>query len=286
MRLRQDVLALVAATACWGSSVVTVKVASRGLTTWAVTAIELITTMAILGAVVLIGRITLSKPSWGLVFAGVLEPTLAYVLINGGLARTSGTHAAIIIGLQSLMVVALAALIHRQVPTRRVMLGLALALAGLIAVTSTHSSGSPTITGDVMVLLGVACAAGYVVVAHGVAQRYEAVELTFYQFVFGSLALVPFVAFSLASTHQGLVAQASANEIGAAVATGIFASALGFLLYNKALQGISPTLAGAGLTLIPVFGVIFAAIFLGETLTLTIVLGGLLVITGVAISTT
>ena len=75
-------------------------------------------------------------------------------------------------------------------------------------------------------------------------------------------------------------------EIGAAVATGIFGSALGFLLYNKARQDISPTLAGAGLTLIPVFGVIFAAIFLGETLTLGIVLGGLLVITGVAIATT
>ena len=49
---------------------------------------------------------------------------------------------------------------------------------------------------------------------------------------------------------------------------------------------MSPTLAGASLTLIPVFGLIFSALFLGEALTLGIILGGLLVVTGVAISTT
>jgi hypothetical protein len=81
MRLRKEVLALVAATACWGSTVVTIKIASRGLTTWAVTAIELITTLVILGAVVLAGRITLGRPTWGLVLAGVLEPALAYRLL-------------------------------------------------------------------------------------------------------------------------------------------------------------------------------------------------------------
>jgi len=286
MRPRREVLALVAATACWGSTVVTVKVASRGLTTWSLTAIELTTTVVILVAVVAIGRVALSRPSWGLVAAAILQPALAYSLINAGLARTSGTHGAILIGLESLAVVALAAVIHRQVPSRRVVVGMALALAGLLAVTATHGSGSPTALGDVLVLLGVVCAAGYVVVAHGLSERYEAVEFTFYQFVFGSVALVPVVAFTLRGAHGGILGTATPQEVGAAVATGVFGSALGFLLYNTALQDISSTLAGAGLTLIPVFGVVFSAIFLGETLTLGILLGGLLVVAGVALATT
>ena len=286
MRLRREVLTLVAATACWGSSVVTVKVASRGLTTWSLTAIECMSTVLVVGAVVVVGRVRLSRPSWGLILAGFLEPTLAFSLINAGLARTSGTHGAIIIGLQSLIVVALAAVLHRKVPSRRVMLGLGLALVGLVAVTATHGSGSPTTVGDVMVLLGDACAAGYIVTAHGLAERYGTVELTFYQFAFGTAPLIPVLAFSLHSTQQSIIASATPLEVGAAVATGIVGSAFGFLLYNKALQDISPSLAGAGLTLIPVFGVIFSAIFLAESLTLGILLGGLLVVTGVAVSTT
>ena len=286
MRLRSEVLALVAATACWGSSVVTIKIASRGLTPWAVTAIELTTTLIILTAVVIIGRIKLSKPSWGLAFAGFLEPTLAYVLINSGMARTSGTHASLVIGLQSLLVVIMAAVFHKHIPSRRVMLGLAIALAGLIAVTTTRGSGTPTFVGDALVFIGVLCAAAYILVAHGISEKYDSVELTFYQFLFGSLALVPIISYSVYNTHESIIAGATTLEIGAAIVTGIFGSALGFLLYNKALQDVSPTLAGASLTLIPVFGVIFSAIFLGESLTLGIMLGGLLVVVGVAISTT
>jgi drug/metabolite transporter (DMT)-like permease len=285
MRLRKEVLALVAATACWGSAVVTIKVASRGLTSWAVTAIELTTTLVILTGVVIIGRIRLSKPSWGLAFAGFLEPTLAYILINSGLARTSGTHASLVIGLQSLLVVIMAAVFHKHIPSRRVMLGLAIALAGLIAVTTTRGSGTPTFAGDALIFLGVLCAAAYILVAHGISEKYHSVELTFYQFFFGSLALVPFITFSVYNTHQSIIAGATPLEIGAAVTTGIFGSALGFLLYNRALQDVSPTMAGASLTLIPVFGVIFSALLLGESLTLAIILGGLLVVTGVAIST-
>ncbi len=286
MRLRKEVLALVAATACWGSSVVTIKIASQGLTTWAVTAIELTTTLVILAGVVVVGRVKLSKPSWGLAFAGFLEPTLAYVLINGGMARTSGTHASLVIGLQSLLVVIMAAVFHKHIPSRRVMFGLALALAGLIAVTSTRGSGTPTFSGDALVFLGVLCAAAYILVAHGVAEKYDSVELTFYQFLFGSLALVPVITYSVYNSHQSIVAGATPWQIGAAMTTGLFGSALGFLLYNKALQDVTPTLAGASLTLIPVFGLIFSALFLGEALTLGVLFGGMLVVAGVAISTT
>ena len=286
MRMRTEVLALVAATACWGSSVVTIKIASRGLTPWAVTAIELTTTVIILAAVVLVGRVKLTKPSWGLAFAGFLEPTLAYILINSGMARTSGTHASLVIGLQSLLVVIMAAIFHKHIPSRRVMFGLALALAGLIAVTSSKGGGTPTLAGDLLVFIGVLCAAAYILVAHGVSEKYGSVELTFYQFLFGSLALVPFITFFVYNTHQSIVVGATPFEIGAAALTGLFGSALGFLLYNRALQDVSPTLAGASLTLIPVFGLIFSALFLGESLTLGIILGGLLVVTGVAISTT
>ena len=285
MRLRTEVIALVAATACWGSSVVTVKVASRGLTSWALTAIELTTTLLVLAAVVVFGRIKLTKPSWGIAFAGFLEPTLAYVLINSGMARTSGTHAAIVIGLQSLLVVVLAAVLHKHLPSKRVMLGLAIALTGLIAVTSSKSSGAPTVFGDALVLIGVTCAAGYIVLAHGLAEKHDAVEFTFYQFVFGTLALIPLVGYALYSSHQSIIANATPLQLGAAVATGIFGSALGFLLYNRALQDVSPALAGSGLTLIPVFGVIFSALFLGESLTIGVIIGGLLVIAGVTVST-
>jgi drug/metabolite transporter (DMT)-like permease len=284
MTSRRSVVAMVAATICWGSSVVTIKVASRGLSTWAVTGIELATTVVILIGVVLVRRLPLRRPSWTLALAGILEPTLAYTLINGGLARTSGTHGSIIIGSQSLLVVVMSSLLHRKVPSRRVFVGLALALTGLVAVTATRSSGAPTALGDAMVFIGVLCGAGYVVLAHGLADRYDAIEFTFYQFAFGTVALVPVLALALHQAHRSVLGGASTGEVAAAFATGVVGSALGFLLYNTSLQGISPAAAGIGLTLIPFFGVVFSAIFLGEAVTLGIVVGGILVIAGVSLS--
>lgn len=65
---------------------------------------------------------------------------------------------------------------------------------------------------------------------------------------------------------------------------GVFASALCFVLWNAACKSLGVVKATIGLYLTPIIGVIFAALFLGETITIMEVVGGAIIIAGVALA--
>lgn len=285
MTSRAGPAALLMATAAWGSVIVTIKIAARGLPVLTITLIEVAATLAVLGAVIGLrpGRRRLPRPSKALAIAGVLEPGLSYPLINAGLARTSGTHAAVIIGLESVLVVILAAAVARARPSGRVLLALTLAVGGA-AFLGGSDGGTATTGGDLLVFVGVLTAAAYVIVAQQLAASFDAVLLTFYQFLFGGVVIVAVTAVSLAIEGGSLLGDPSAGELAAAVATGVLGSAIAFVLYNWSLSRVSATLAGTALTLIPVFGIVFSASFLGEAITISTVVATVVVLTGVSLA--
>lgn len=65
---------------------------------------------------------------------------------------------------------------------------------------------------------------------------------------------------------------------------GILASALCFVLWNVACKSLGVVKATIGLYLSPIVGVIFAAIFLGERVTLMELVGGGVIVMGVALA--
>ena len=134
--------------------------------------------------------------------AALLEPGLTYLLINAGIARTSGAHAAVLIGLESAFVVLLSAILTRTVPRPAVLLGLGSAVVGAVLLTE-GGGGQASLAGDVLVLVGILAAAGYVVVASAVAVRMDAVTLTGYQFVVGWLVTVPLLRCFWAGRARG-----------------------------------------------------------------------------------
>lgn len=275
-------VALIAATACWGSVVVTVKVAARGLSPVGITLIELGTSALTLTVVLLVRRRRLPRPTLGLIGAAALEPGLAYLLINAGIAGTSGSHAALIIGLESVVVVLLSAAVTRSRPPVPVLLGLAAAVAGA-AVLAGSPTGNASVEGDALVLAGVLAAAGYVLVAQRLVRQFDALTLTGYQFIVGTLVSAPVLALLAVTGEEGLGRPDLASVLAAAV-SGLVGSTAAFLLYNWALGSVPAALAGTSLTLIPVFGVAFAAIALGEPVTSRTIVAGLAVLAGVAIT--
>jgi drug/metabolite transporter (DMT)-like permease len=257
--------ALVGAAALWGSSVVTTKLAARGLPTVTITLIEIATAVAVLGGLLLLRRTRLPGPSRSLVLAGILEPGLSYPLINAGLARTSGGHAALVIALESVLVVGLDAAIERTRPTRRVGAALMVTTTGVVLLTG-DAGGSATVGGDLLVLAGVGGAALYVVVAQRQVATVDPLTLTFFQFLFGGLAFLPIAALA-AGRPDRLLGDATTSHVAAATATGVFGSAGAFLLYNWALRRVSAAVAAISVALVPVFGIGFSAVSLDESVT-------------------
>jgi drug/metabolite transporter (DMT)-like permease len=85
----------------------------------------------------------------------------------------------------------------------------------------------------------------------------------------------------IVTIHGGI----GAKYWGAALLTALIGSVLAFMLYNWSLARVSVGVAGMAINLIPVFGVLFAYIFLGETLQGLAIIGAVLVFLGLALFT-
>lgn len=77
----------------------------------------------------------------------------------------------------------------------------------------------------------------------------------------------------------------SALAWSAAVGLAVACTALAFLLYFRLAERIGPQRASTVTYLIPVFGVLWGAVFLGETLRIESLIGGLIVLFGSAMAT-
>ena len=103
--------------------------------------------------------------------------------------------------------------------------------------------------------------------------------LAFGQQIAAGTLMLPLLALS-PPPHPG-----DAGALAALGALAVASTALAYLVYFRLLAEVGPTNTLAVTFLVPVFGVIWAAIFLGERLTLGTVAGGLLILVSVSLVT-
>jgi len=94
---------------------------------------------------------------------------------------------------------------------------------------------------------------------------------------FAAVALMPVAAFNLPSTTP------SSEAWAAAVALGVVCTAIAFLMYFRLLKNIGPTRAMAVTYVIPVFGILWGCLFLKETVSVSTIVGGAVIVAGVVL---
>ena len=97
----------------------------------------------------------------------------------------------------------------------------------------------------------------------------------------GALCHVPFFAYEMASGVQIVL---SPKTFVSLAFVAIFPSVVAILLWNSAIGRIGPSRAGVYMYLTPVYAAIFAIPLLGESIGVYHVVGGVLIITGVTLS--
>jgi drug/metabolite transporter (DMT)-like permease len=220
----------------------------------------------------------------GYLVLGLLEPGLAYALFNFGLARTSAADAAVLVSLESVVIALLAAAFLGERLTPPLMVGAVLGVGGAVLLAAHETHRGASLGGNSLVVAGVAAAAGYSVVARRLAPGADAAVVTAYQLL-AALAVAGAVwVTTSAGRGSTLFSHASSLQWTAAVATGLLGSAIPFVLYTYAVARLPAARTGLPLNLIPVFGVLFAVALLNERLTTTQLLGGLVVVVGLAAS--
>ena len=151
---------------------------------------------------------------------------LGYALQTAGLERTTVSSAGFITGLYVVFTPLLALLLFRTRVGGPVWIGVALAVVGL-AMLSGVGAGDPL--GDLLVLLGSAAYSVQIVLMERYAPRYDAIAFTQVEMV------AAFAGFAIVAVALGQVEMPHGWTVwGALLVTGIFASALAFLVQTWA----------------------------------------------------
>jgi drug/metabolite transporter (DMT)-like permease len=276
--LRRPAVALVVAAGLWGVAVSGTKYALGGFDPVTLLSIELLAGAGVLWGALLVRGYRPPKSWWLPAVLGLLEPALAYLGDTFGLSLTSAVHGAVIGGLESGLVVLLAAMLLRETVTRPAILAIVVALGGLAVLAGVGTgAGGGAAAGDLLVAGGVLSASLYTIVAKRFDDGSDVLSLTAWQFTVAALAslLVTILRWT-AGSGTGTVSAAPRFWL-VAMLVGAGGFGLSFLLFNMVIVQVDAGRAAVVLNLIPVFGVASAVIFLGEGVTGRDALGAVLI---------
>ena len=251
-------LALIAVTAVWGVTFVQVKDAVALYPLFAFLAVRFAIASVVL-AVPAAGRLrSLGRRGWAAGASLGLLLAAGYALQTAGLERTTVSSAGFITGLYVVFTPLFALLFFRTRVSAAVWIGVTLAVAGLAMLSGV---GAGDAVGDLLVLGGSAAYSLQIVLMERYAPRYDAVAFT------QAEMLAAFGGFAVVALALGQVELPRGWTVwGALLVTGIFASALGFLVQTWAQRRTSATRTALAFAMEPVFAGLFGFWLAGDRL--------------------
>jgi len=155
--------------------------------------------------------------------------------------------------------------------SRAELLGLLLAIAGFVYLLAPQVS-SPSLIAFVLMCLSGICWAFYTMAGK---KSTDPSSDTIFNFFRTIPFLFLFAAFNLETSHL------SFNGVLYAILSGVFASALGYLLWYKALTSLRHNVAAVVQLLVPVLAAVAGFIFLGESVSIVFLVSSLMILSGI-----
>ncbi|MBL3831487.1 DMT family transporter [Pseudomonas syringae pv. theae] len=218
----------------------------------------------------------------GMGFFGVLLYT---VLMNIGLTTTTATYAALLIPTtQPIFTALLSRFVFREAASQALVAGLALGLVGAACViwSGVQQQDATHLSGSIIILLSALSFSLYAVCSKFAPAHLTSLENTTLSFMFGTLLLIP-VPWLLGEQYS---LAGSDTQFWLSIAyLVIFATLLPYLWWNEATKEIGSARTGVFTFLMPPLAVVLSAMLLGHLpLTLQII-GGILAMLGVSLTT-
>jgi drug/metabolite transporter (DMT)-like permease len=225
----------------------------------------------------------LTRRDWLLlVWLGVVGHFLYQLCFIGGLARTSVANSSLILGTSPVAVALAAAAVGQERVGRLHWAGAGISVAGIYIVVARGAAvAGSSLAGDVLMMLSVACWTFYTVGARTLMARHSPLYITGVSMLFGTLLYVPAALPELVRVDWGAV---SAWAWGATVFSSVFALCVAYLIWYIAVQQIGNTRTAVYSNVVPLVAMLVAAVWLGEPLTGSKVIGAGLVLVGVALT--
>jgi len=258
---------MVIVTIFWGLSYTFMVLGLEVLEAYNVVALRCLIAFAVAG---LLFYKKLVKTNLETILYAAIQGTLlfaVFALSLFGLEKTSASNAGFILSLTVVLVPIISSLIERSLPSRAVSFAIISTLIGIIILTVKESlTLNP---GDIYIAIAAVCYSIYLIANSKFTKKVESISYGVYQLGFaGIIAAVLCFSIevpSLPNTGLGWIA---------ILGLGVICTAFCFIAQAVVQQYTSPTHTGLIFSLEPIFASIFAIIFLGELITMQLVIGG------------
>lgn len=241
---------------------------------WTITSLLFVIAGALMGM-----RLPRRKDLPLIALAGLLGFGAYQLLLVYGQAGVSASTAGFLINMNPVFTTVIAVALGRESSSWGTWTGLAVCMAGL-AIMGHAAGGFGTIGwSSALIILAALSFALYTLVSKPLLATYRPLEVTTYSVVAGS---VPFLVFAPGAWEA--VRTASVAHLGTVLFLAVLPGGVAYVLWAKAVAGLTPGLASRFLYLVPVLGVGVSWAWVGEAPRPLAIAGGLLIIAGVAIA--
>lgn len=224
-----------------------------------------------------------SAREWALiVFTGLVGHFVYQAAFIEGLARTTAANAALLIGASPIALSMLSLAAGQDRPRRWHWAGLGLSFAGVYLVVGRAPSLSEGAwVGDALMLASVACWSVYTVATRPLLERHSPLLVTALSMGIGTAMFVPWAWRDLRALDWGGVPFWAWAGV---TVSALFALNVAYLIWYVAVQRRGPAQVSVWSNVVPLAGMGFAWLLLGEHIGLVRVSGAALILGGVAVT--
>ncbi len=229
------------------------------------------------------------QPSWTLpdvaqlVILGVFGVALNQFLFVVGLSRTSVAHSSIFANMTPILILLLASARGLERLTGWKLLGVTVALAGVVLLRKldTNSHGEATLAGDFLTFCGALAFSIFTVLAKPQTKRYGGITVSTFAYAGGALLMAPVTLWQAARFNFRAV---PFSAWAAVFYMALLPSVICYLIYYYALARMEASRLAAFSYLQPVLAIVFGILVLQEHVTFALVVSGLVIFIGVYIT--
>ncbi|MFI5226991.1 MAG: DMT family transporter [Candidatus Limnocylindrales bacterium] len=213
---------------------------------------------------------------------GVLGFGLYQMLWSTALSSTTVGNSALLIGATPVFTAIVAAALGTDTLSPIRATGVAVAFVGVAVVAAGHGIGlEGAALGDVMTLGAAISWAIYVSLGATILRRHSPLRATVWTITFGALFLAPFGLVELTTVDY---AQVGPAQVAGLLYSALLSSALGNVAVFWGVSILGPTRTTNFQFLPPALAIVFAAVFLGEPVLATQLVGGAIIVAGVLLA--
>lgn len=210
------------------------------------------------------------------------------ILFSSGLKYTTATSSQLLYAAVPALAAWLSFIFYRERVNWKKIAGITLGLLGsaviILLPEFKHNSSVylGSLKGNLIVTAGVLCFSFYIVLIKKLQNNHSPLSVTL-AFVITTLIMeIILLPFDLKS-HTIILNALNAATIWSLIYVGTLGTAIYYLVYQYALKVSTPLLSSMIIYLQPVFAIIFAGLILGESLTLGLIFGSIIILASVAL---